>query len=284
MERVLVGVDGSDTGGGALAWSADLVRRAGLELVAARVFVPGQAELPPSYYEELEERQRVELEGWCAPLALPGGVSTRMLDGEPPDALLDAADEAAADLLVVGGRGESGFVHVHLGSVAHYLVHHTRRPLAVVPPEATPPIGRLVAGIDGSAGSLAAVELCADLAGKLGVPVTAVLALEPLLEWVPENDPKSWHQRAEAEVAGWAAPIEQQGVDVDIDVDRDIHPVAALIRALEAHEGSVAVVGARGIGGFTGLRLGRVPLQLLHHSPAAVIVVPEPGSGEADRP
>ena len=51
-------------------------------------------------------------------------------------------------------------------------------------------------------------------------------------------------------------------------------PVAALSRAVEAHRGSVAVVGTRGQGGFAGLRLGRVPLQLLHHAAVPVVIVP----------
>jgi nucleotide-binding universal stress UspA family protein len=132
----------------------------------------------------------------------------------------------------------------------------------------------MVVGVDGSPGSLAAVEICADLAARLGVAVTAVYAFDPLVEWVPENDPRSWHHRAEADVGSWAAPIETAGLMLEIVVDRDIHPVAAIARALDAQPGSVAVLGARGLGGFTGLRLGRVPLQLVHHTGAAVILVP----------
>ena len=104
--------------------------------------------------------------------------------------------------------------------------------------------------------------------------MTAVYALDPLAEWVRETDPRSWHRHAEADVRQWVAPIEKAGVTVDVDVDRDIHPVAAIARALDAHPGSVACVGTRGLGGFSGLRLGRVPLQLVHHTGAAVILVP----------
>ena len=275
MERVLVGVDGSPAAHDALVWSSDLARRAGLKLIAARVFVPTQAEISPDLDVELHDTQRRELDVWSALLperAAP--TATVLVDGDPPDALLAAARDQHADLLVVGGRGAGGFSHLHLGSVAHHLAHHTTIPLAIVPRTGAAPIAHLVVGVDGSPGSLAAVDLGAELATRLEVGVTAVYAFDPLAEWVPESDPRSWHHQAEADVRQWAAPVEKAGVTLDVDVDRDIHPVAAIARALDAHPGSVACIGPRGLGGFTGLRLGRVPLQLVHHTGAAVILVP----------
>jgi hypothetical protein len=47
MTSILVGVDGSPAAQSALEWSAYLATRGGFELVARRVFVSPQAELPP---------------------------------------------------------------------------------------------------------------------------------------------------------------------------------------------------------------------------------------------
>ncbi|HET6954651.1 MAG TPA: universal stress protein [Acidimicrobiales bacterium] len=276
MERILVGVDGSSAALDALRWSADLASRTEAELVAARVFEATQAELPPDQDALLHDRQRNELDAWCSRLGESVPIRTLLVDGDPPDALLGAAEHEHADLLIVGGRGAGGFLHLHLGSVAHHLTHHTTIPLAIVPRTGAAPVRHLVIGVDGSPGSLAAAELCAELAGRLDVAVTAVSAFEPFAEWVPESDPRSWRRQAEADVRGWAAAIEKAGVALEVDVVREIHPVAALARALEAHPGATAVVGARGLGGFSGLRLGRVPLQLVHHTGATVIVVPPP--------
>jgi nucleotide-binding universal stress UspA family protein len=135
-------------------------------------------------------------------------------------------------------------------------------------------VDHIVVGTDGSAGSAAAAQFCAELAAALAVPVTAVLAEDPFLEWVPESDPRGWRHHAAGQVREWVAPIAAAGVAVNATIDRDIHPVAALARATQKRPGSIAVVGARGLGGFIGLRLGRVPLQLVHHTNAAVIVVP----------
>jgi nucleotide-binding universal stress UspA family protein len=275
MERILVGVDGSPASRDVLRWSANLAERAGLDMVVARAFAPAQAELDPGRDDVLHHEQLTELDEWCA--ALPASTPrprTLLVDGSPPDALLMVASEQRADLLAVGGRGSGGFSHLHIGSVAHHLTHHTTLPLAIVPRTGSAPVEHVVLGVDGSPGSRAAVEFCAEFAAGLGVSVTAVYAFDPLLEWVPEHDPSSWHHKAEADVRSWTAPLEAAGVAVEIDIDRDTHPVAAITRAIDTHTGSMAVVGTRGLGGFTGSRLGRVPLQLVHHTTATVILVP----------
>ncbi len=54
------------------------------------------------------------------------------------------------------------------------------------------PVKRLVVGVDGSAGSAAAVAFCATLAPLLTATVVAVYADEPLVEWVSGSSARSW--------------------------------------------------------------------------------------------
>lgn len=49
-------------------------------------------------------------------------------------AILDVADEEQAGVVVLGSRGRSGIRSALLGSVSYGVVHHSRRPLLVVPP------------------------------------------------------------------------------------------------------------------------------------------------------
>jgi nucleotide-binding universal stress UspA family protein len=278
MEHVVAGVDGSAAAIAALTWASDLCARAGARLTAVRVFDAARAELPSAADVDQHDQQLHELQEWCRSLPAgrpaPEAVLEVPVDGHPADGLLAASRDRDADLLVVGGRGAGGFPHLHLGSVAHHLAHQPALPLAIISTTGAEPVRRIVVGCDGSTGAGAAVDFVGGLAGALGVPVTAVYAFEPMVEWVPENDPSSWHRRAEAEVGEWTAAIMRSGVGVKVDVERDAHPVAAISRALQAEPGSVAVVGTRGAGGFNGLRVGRVPLQLVHNTGAAVIMVP----------
>jgi nucleotide-binding universal stress UspA family protein len=49
-------------------------------------------------------------------------------------AVLDVADEADAQLIVLGSRGRSGIKSMVLGSVSYGVVHHSKRPVLIVPP------------------------------------------------------------------------------------------------------------------------------------------------------
>ncbi|MDQ1461922.1 MAG: hypothetical protein QOI08_3406 [Actinomycetota bacterium] len=284
MNRILVGVDDSPAAQSALEWSVQLAIRGDLELVVARVFVSPQAELPPEEDALLHDEQLAELDQWFGALC-PERVRARtvLLDGDPLVALLIAAHGHHADMLVVGGGDALRHSHVPLGSVAHHLAHHTTVPAAIVPAGIAARAEHVVLGVNGSRGSLVAAEFCAQVARLLAVPVTAVYAFEPFVaEWVG-TDSRSWERQAVADARTWAAPVVKAGVELDIDVDRDIHPIAAMTRALAPHRGSVAVVGSRGHGGFIDPHLGSVPLRLLRDTDATVIVVPTSKRATGDR-
>ncbi len=51
-------------------------------------------------------------------------------------AILDTAEEKDAAVVVLGSRGRSGLESALLGSVSYGMVHHSRRPVLIVPPAA----------------------------------------------------------------------------------------------------------------------------------------------------
>ena len=277
--RILVGVDGSDAAATALRWAGRLAGAVGAEVVVATSFTPDQAELDPDRYRELEEASRRRLDtDWSLPL-VGTGVAHRSLElTGSPDALLEAADAEDADLIVVGPRSHGPVAGLHIGSLSHHLAHYTVRPLAMVPATgAEPSFERIVLGVDGSEGSAHAVRWCAAMAPALGADIVAVYAFEPIVEWVPETDPRSWRPRVERKLdEEWVAPLRDAGLNVRTQLIEDIHPVAALAGVISEERAGLAVLGTRGIGGFLGLRLGRVPIQLVHHTQIPVMVVPPP--------
>ena len=275
MKKIVVGIDGSEPAFGALRWAADLAYRADIDLVAAWAWISGDVRPDPTAAGPLRELAERDLRAWCAGARASVTPEIAVVEGDAPRALMALAEDQHADLLVVGPHGRGGPAGVRLGSVTNHLVHHTRTPLGIVPTAAArTPVEHVVLGVDGSPGSRAAVRYTADLTAHLGVPVTAMLAQDPLLEWVPENADHGWRRHALRLVDEWVEPLRSAGTAVDVAVDRDIHPAAAVARAAARHPGSLVVVGGRPVGAITRMRRGRVPLQVVHAAGVAVVVVP----------
>jgi nucleotide-binding universal stress UspA family protein len=277
LSRMLVGVDGSPAADAALEWAGRFAGQVGAEVLVANVFEPEQAEISPDDYEKLiADAERRLAEDWAAPLR---GAAVRhrclQLTGTP-DSLLAATEAEDADLLVVGTRGAGRHAGLHLGSLAHHLAHYTRGPLAIVPiAGAASSIDRIVVGVDGSPGSAAAVRWCADIAATVGAEVSAVCAFDPHPRGGFGDDASGWRTTAERAIsAERIEPLQAAGVVVRTRIVEGTHPLGAL-EAVAAEEGAgLFVVGSRGLSAVGGLRLGRLPLQLVHHTHLPVVIVP----------
>ncbi len=274
--RVLVGTDGSIGGQSALRWATGLAVAAGAELVIASAWQPTFVEVSVPEFETLRGEAGDRLDGWAAAarVAQPSA-RTLLLDGDPREQLLLAGDAEAADLVVVGSRSMEGHSHaVHLGSVTHHLVHHTRRPLAAIPAStrsAWP--APVVVGVDGSEGSLGAIAWCARTTTTVATEVVAVHAEEPRSAWMHHAGPRSSLDVARAHAEEWVAPLRATGVAVRVSVAEG-DPVDALIEAVHREQAGLLVVGSRGLGGISGLRLGATALKVLHHGQLPVVMVP----------
>lgn len=277
MKRILVGVDGTEPAMASLGWATRFAERAGTEIIVANVVHPDQAELSVDTADALAvDIEHHLLTDWSAPLEASSVTwSTLVLTGDS-DALLDAGDREDVDLIVVGTHGHGRIAAFHIGSLAHHLAHLARRPLAIVPePAAQASVDRIVVGVDGSDGSNAATRWVADLASRAGADVLAAYVFEPLAEWVPESNSHSWRQAAQDKLdTEWVEPLRTAGVPVKTAIVEDFHPVAALATAAEEAGAGLIVVGTSRVSNNFGARLGRVPLQLIHHAQTPVVLVP----------
>jgi nucleotide-binding universal stress UspA family protein len=148
LERVLVGLDGSEGSARALHWAIDLAKAVGAEVLAVHAFeqpypvVPPSAEVPVGMVvDEVEAVQalRVAVEQafvteWSAPLEGAGVRYRRLLEeGSPGDVLLEVAAREQPGLIVTGRRGRRPLAELLAGSVSHHLVHRSPIPVAIVP-------------------------------------------------------------------------------------------------------------------------------------------------------
>lgn len=53
--------------------------------------------------------------------------------GKPGEGIVKCAEKESADIIVMGTRGLSSLRRTVLGSVSDYVLHHSQRPVAVVP-------------------------------------------------------------------------------------------------------------------------------------------------------
>ena len=277
IERVLVGTDGSASSAAAITWAAHLASAARAELLVIRAWESGQAEVDPETLDEPRRDASRALEAEAGDAARAANVEYRSLvvEGDPRRVLLDTARSEGADVLVVGARGTGSSPHaLHLGSTAHYLAHHSPLPTALIPATARrSALQRIVIGVDGSPGSAHAVAWLRDIAGPLDAEVIAVYAELSPVEWVSHTDPKSWYRRALHDCTEWTAPLRDAGITLEVRVVEH-NPVTALTEAGVRAQAGLLVVGTRGAGGISGIRLGSTALKVLHHSGLPVVLIP----------
>ncbi|MDF6022466.1 universal stress protein [Streptomyces sp. JH34] len=277
--EIVVGIDPLDPSVPTLAWAADEGDRRNLSLRLVLAVPPPHdtrhmGSAPRLTSLRARGREALESAGETVFRLSPGlRVVTELVDGRPA-AVLCRRSAVHARMVVVGSRRLSTPAEI-LGtrSVAAPLSAHADCPVVVVrAPESTADLSaRLVVGVDGSESSRQALRFAFEEAGLRRAPVHAVQvwqrpALTPAGE---ESGREECARLLAATVAEWSADRP------DVRCTREIrrgHPVEELARASAGALG--VVVGRRGRGGYTGMRLGSVTHGLLHRAECPVVTVP----------
>jgi nucleotide-binding universal stress UspA family protein len=141
---VLIAYDGSDDARHAIETAGELF--AGRKAIVLHVWSPvaliasrygAMVALPASSDQQIEDAAlTISAEGVA--IASEAGLDARPESAECTDwgtwhAILDAADEYEASVIVIGARGLSSFKSFVLGSVSHGVAQHAHRAVLVVP-------------------------------------------------------------------------------------------------------------------------------------------------------
>jgi len=138
IERIVVGVDGSDVASSALRTAVNIAEGWNAELTvvtAVPIAATGGASWMPlavdrrSLVADIRNGLDIAIEQ-----ALDGRkmhVARHALDGSPAALLTEFS--TAVDLVVVGTRGRGGFAGMLLGSTSNTVLHHSTCPVMVVP-------------------------------------------------------------------------------------------------------------------------------------------------------
>ncbi|MGB6059808.1 MAG: universal stress protein [Microthrixaceae bacterium] len=282
--RIVVGIDQSPDSLRALDFAIEeaALRQVDLEVVWAWTDKVSTPDRSGDQTDSVEIGARAQLQLDEVVLGrVPEGVAvtTRAIVAKPEAVLLESG--GFADLLVVGARGEGGFLGLQLGSVSLKVASRSRCPVAVVRGPADGPVAdpepRIVVGVDGSKGSRNALRWAMNEAAVRELPVLAVNAWAELVTRTPypglgvsvESIEASAKELLDSEIE--LATRESPAVTV-LAKTESCNGATALIEASAG--ASLVVVGSRGHSDFIGNLLGSVTQQVLRHARCSTVVVP----------
>jgi nucleotide-binding universal stress UspA family protein len=123
--RILLGYDGSDGSEKAVAVAVTLAKKSDATIVVCHAFGQMPADSKPSEVRHLVDPLVARL----AKLGLTTQVA--LLDALPAQAILSAAAEHHADLIVLGAKGRGTFPNLLLGSTAERVLRHAKLPVLI---------------------------------------------------------------------------------------------------------------------------------------------------------
>lgn len=291
FERIVVGVDSAAAGGERLAWAARLAGTGAEPIVA--VHAAGLlAELDGrllAAHQEQTRLERVVTDDWCAPLRRVGrDVRAVVRNGVPADVLRQVAVAEAADLVIVGTRGDGTTPAGALGSTSLRLLQLAPCPVLVVParapaaPDREIRLREIVMAVDGAASTTHLAEVVARLAAADGARVTIVHAVEhvPVLPIGPATVPAGRVGGESPGLAPLVCRFRQGGLVGTLRVEDG--PVTEVVAAIASSVDAdlVAVGSAHPSHSPDPLyeSTSRRIAALLGHLGHAVLVVPEPAT------
>ena len=280
-QHILVATEGSPWSDAAVAYAMAIAARTGATLRLLTVLVNPATYATPDFMGgeevviEIIERDGQELLARAAAQAHQAGVVCDTLSGwgNVPETILQAADEAPCDLIVLGARRVTGWKRLRLGHIANAVAAKARQPVLVVkqPPIVVPgsPLGRhVLVATGGSPWS----DLAVDYAITLAQTERLTLCL---LHVVPgrrrrRNDIDDSEGRrilARAETRAADAGVATTMVLAHGDVARTIVEMAT-----QQHCDGI-ILGSRGATGWKRLMLGSILNAVTVTTPLPVLVV-----------
>jgi nucleotide-binding universal stress UspA family protein len=276
---IIAGFDGSDASHEAVRFSVRLGRALPADVVA----VTGYPVPPPVFGRGAAEGADAALAASAraaADLTLADlhedGVSSRLVrPGEPARALIEAADELGADLIVVGRHHAAGLGRLALGSTGERLIHGAPCPVSIVPATTLRDrLATITVAYDASDAARTALDYAARIARSLSARLILISVVEPFAgtRFETTEDADQRYRSAVVEQADQAAEQLQPGLDVEVRTLPG--PAGEMLATACKDDVDLLVVGSRGYGPVRAVLAGSVSRYLAEHAPCPLIVVP----------
>ncbi|HEX9086766.1 MAG TPA: universal stress protein [Arthrobacter sp.] len=284
--RYVVGYSANDRGHDAvnLAVSMALGRGAGLDivLVVPEVQQFGAAHAPRVGFEHLLNEQAQEWLDQALALVPPGVPAQAHVRSGDSDAhaLIQAAEEFGADMLIIGATSNGIFRRFSIGSVASALLHASTVPVALAPHgyHRQEALTRISCGLGNRAGAEKLLDFALGMAANREVPLRVVsllaidggdaadaaVAAEAAREYAAKH-------LAAAVPAGEQEVREEAKAEVVIAQGRSIEEA---VDRLDWEDGEVLLIGSSRLATNRSIFLGSTANRILRALPVPMIVVP----------
>jgi ubiquinone biosynthesis protein len=130
VSKVLVATDQSDSATQAVQWAADMAGRFQAELILLQVMLPAEEQAGPAEIDH--EATTDSLQKLAQDVAGDRGTARVVVDEDPARGIVQACDELAVDVCVVGNLGMSGRTRFLLGNVPNRVSHNARCTVIIV--------------------------------------------------------------------------------------------------------------------------------------------------------
>jgi len=273
FKKILVPLDGSETAEAILPFVEEIASQARAEIIVMTAVQPVAVWDTTVTVTVLENEESSAVDYLKQVMAkIPGKQSCRVARGEAAEAILEAADEEAADLIAIGTHGRSGLARWLFGSTAGKVLERAKVPVLFLRPKTGEDKGapgavvkKILIPLDGSdlaASILPAVE---EFAKTMGASIVLIHAVTPItaLPGFETQAPAAvtildeLQKNAQEFLAKLVAEVKARGVEATGLVTID-EPVHAILEAADETKADLIAVATHGRGGLGRAILGSV--------------------------
>jgi len=269
MEKLLLAVDGSLPGEGAVREAINLAKTCGSKLYIISVIeIPAFGGEFVETLTEMVEKLETDTRGLLETLkerANKEGVSSEAIMCQGEEAYRYIVDEAAknnVEMIIMGRHGRTGLERLMMGSVTAKVIGHAPCKVMVVPRAAKPlTFEKILIATDGSIYSELASREAISIAKRTGASLIALSVAKR-----DENLPM-----AEASVDMVKDIAEREGIRVKT-LTRKGEPYEVIVNTAE-QENALLIVGSHGRTGIKRLMMGSVTERVVGRAGCPVLVV-----------
>jgi len=296
VRTVLVATDFSPTAGAALQWAIELAKAHQGRVVIVHALAPpippaaspDFVTLPPDFHEQYRDAALKKLAAAVESMRAQGLEASSDLDiGPASPVVLELAAKHAADLLVLGTRGMTGFRHLLLGSTAERVVQGASIPVLTVHPadaDKQRRVRTILVPTDFSDDAKLAIRTAERVFGPeereaklilvhayhLPVEFTALGAV-PVAPRLFADAAEQARERLEQD----AKPLRASGLTVET-IAQEGYPPLVIEEAARTTNADLIAMGTHGRSGLRHLLLGSTAERVVQHAPCPVLTIRRP--------